>query len=71
MPNVIRAVTRSTMIAQYLELCQEKSFEDLSQATLYRILEVREASQRKALKSLTSRRRTSEGRRKSSLDCKY
>ena len=40
------------MIAQYLELCQEKTFEPLSQATLYRILEVREASQRKALKGL-------------------
>ena len=52
MPNVIRTVTRSTMIAQYLELCQEESFEPLSQATLYRILEVREASQRKALKGL-------------------
>ena len=52
MPNVTRTVTRSTMIAQYLELCQEESFEPLSQATLYRILEVREASQRKALKGL-------------------
>ena len=50
--NVIRTVTRSTMIAQYLELLQEESFEPLSQATLYRILEVREASQRKALKGL-------------------
>jgi len=40
------------MIAQYLELCQEESFEPLSQATLYRVLEVREASQRKALKGL-------------------
>ena len=40
------------MISQYLELCQEKSFEPLSQATLYHILEVREASQRKALKGL-------------------
>ena len=52
MPNVIRTVTRSTIIAQYLQLCQEESFEPLSQATLYRILEVREASQRKALKGL-------------------
>ena len=52
MPNVIRTVTRSTMIAHYLELCQEESFEPLGQATLYRILEVREASQRKALKGL-------------------
>ena len=42
------------MIAQYLELCQEESFEPLSQATLYRILEVREASQRKALKGLNN-----------------
>ena len=52
MPNVIRTVTRSTMIAQYLELCQEETFEPLSLATLYRILEVLEASQRKALKGL-------------------
>ena len=52
MPNVIRTVTRSTIIAQYLQLCQEESFEPLSQATVYRILEVREASQRKALRGL-------------------
>ena len=52
MPNVIRTVTRSTIIAQYLQLCQEESFEPLSQATLHRILEVREASQRKALRGL-------------------
>ena len=52
MPDVIRTVTRSTLIAQYLELCQEESFEPLSQATLYRILEVRGTSQRKALKGL-------------------
>ena len=55
MPNVTQTVTRSTMIAQYLELCQEKGFEPLSQATLYHILEVREASQRKALKGLDTR----------------
>jgi len=40
------------MIAQYLQLCQEEDFDPLSPATLYRILEVREASQRKALKGL-------------------
>lgn len=50
MPNVIRTVTTSTMIAQHLELCQKESFEPWSQATLNRILEVREASQKKALK---------------------
>lgn len=52
MPKVIRTVTSTTIIAQYLQFCQEESFEPLSQATLYRILEVREASQRKALKGL-------------------
>ncbi|PFX16123.1 hypothetical protein AWC38_SpisGene19629 [Stylophora pistillata] len=52
MPHVIRTVTRSAMIAQYLELGQEESFESFSHATLYRILEVREASQRKALKGI-------------------
>ena len=52
MPNVIRTVTRSTIIAQYLQLCQEESLEPLIQVSLYRILEVREASQRKALKGL-------------------
>ena len=52
MPKVIRAVTRTTIIAQYLQFCQEESFKPLSQATLYRILEVREAYQRKALKGL-------------------
>ena len=52
MPNVIRTVARSTMIAQYLQLCQEEDFDPLSRATLYRIFEVREASQRKALKGL-------------------
>ena len=51
MPKVIRTVARSTMIAQYLQLCQEQDFDPLSRATLYRILEVR-ASQRKALKGL-------------------
>ena len=52
MPNVIRTVTRSTMVSQYLQLCQEEDFEPLSRATMYRILEVREASQRKALHGL-------------------
>ena len=47
MPNVIRTVATSTMIAQYLQLCQEEGFDPLSRATLYCILE---ASQRKALK---------------------
>ena len=52
MPNVVRTVTRSTMVAQYLEFCTEDGFEPLSRATLFRILEVREASQRKSLQGL-------------------
>ena len=45
MPNVIRKVTRSTMVKQYLHFFEEEQFESLSRSTLFRILEVREASQ--------------------------
>ena len=49
MPNVIRTVTRSTMIQQYLQFCEEEEIKPLSRATLFRILEIREASQQKSL----------------------
>ena len=52
MPNVIRTVTRSTMIMQYFQHCKEESFEPASRSTLFRILEVREASQQKSLSGL-------------------
>ena len=52
MPNVVRTVTRSTMIEQYLEYCKEQSHEPLSRSTLFKILEVQEASQRKSLQGL-------------------
>ena len=52
MPNVIRKVTRATMIKQYLQFCEEEQFEPLSRATLFRVLEVREASQQKSLSGL-------------------
>ena len=52
MPNVVRTVTRSTMVTQYLEFCREDGFDPLSRATLFRILEIREASQRKSLQGL-------------------
>ena len=52
MPNVVRKVTRSTMVAQYLEFCNEDEFEPLSRAMLFRILEIREASQCKSLQGL-------------------
>lgn len=52
MPNVVRTVTRSTMISQYMQFCTEEEFVPISRATLFRILEVREASQRKSLQGL-------------------
>ena len=52
MPNVVRILTRSTMIEQYLEYCKEQCHETLSRSTLFKILEVREASQRKSLQGL-------------------
>ena len=51
-PNVMRTVTRSTIISQYTQFCQEEKCEPLSRSTLFRILEVREASQRKSLQGL-------------------
>lgn len=54
MPNVIRTVTRATMIYQYQKFCsnQNPAFVPLSRSTLYRILDAREASQRKSLSGL-------------------
>ena len=52
MPNVLRIVGRSTMIEQYFKYCSEEGFDPLGRSTLYRILQVREASQRKSLQGL-------------------
>ena len=52
MPNVVRTVTQTTMINQYLQYCDEEMFSPLSTRTLYKILEVREASQRRSLQGL-------------------
>ena len=49
MPNVVRILTRSTMIEQYLDYCKKQCHEPLSRSTLFKILEVREASQSKSL----------------------
>jgi hypothetical protein len=43
MPNVVRTVTRSTIVAQYLQFCKNEDFEPLTRSTLFRILEVRQA----------------------------
>ena len=58
MPNVVRTVTRSTMVKQYQSFCEEEGFQPLSRSTLYRILDVREASQRR-YKTFTSNARLS------------
>ena len=47
MPNVVRTVTRSTMVKQYQSFCEEESFNPWSRSTLFKILDVREASQRR------------------------
>ena len=52
MPNVVRTVTRSTMIHQYLQYCTEERFTPLSRRTLFKILEVQDASQRRSLQGL-------------------
>ena len=52
MPNVVRTVGRSTMIELYFKQCREEEFHPLGRSTLYRILKVREASQRKSLQGL-------------------
>lgn len=44
MPNVVRTVARSTMIAQYFRHCHEEEFEPLGRSTLFQILKVRESS---------------------------
>lgn len=46
MPNVVRTVTRSTMVKQYQSFSEEEGFNPLSRSTLFKILDVREASQR-------------------------
>ena len=51
-PNAVRTVKRSAMISQYIQFCQEEKFEPLSRTTLFKILEVRRASQRKSLQGL-------------------
>ena len=52
MPNVIRIVARSTMVEQYLKHCSDDRFEPLGRSMLFRILQVREASQLKSLQGL-------------------
>ena len=52
MPNIVQTVARCTIINQYLNFCKEENFSPMSLATMWRVLEVQEASQRKSLKRL-------------------
>ena len=52
MPNVVKIVGRSTMVEQSLKHCSENNFDPLARSTLFKILQVREASQRKSLQGL-------------------
>ena len=52
MPNIVRTVTRSTMIEQYFKHCSDENFDPLGRSTLFQILKVRESSQRKSLLGL-------------------
>ena len=52
MPNIVRTVARCTIINQYLDFCKEENFSPMSRATMWTVLEVQEASQRKSLKGL-------------------
>ena len=52
MPNVIRTAMRSSINTQHLKHGNDNDFSPLTRATLYRILCVREASQRKGFKGL-------------------
>ena len=54
MPNIIRTVTRSTMIAQYLVFYEDDGSQPLSRATMYRVLKAKEASLRKSLQVLNN-----------------
>ena len=40
------------MVKQYLQFCEEEQFEPLNRSTLFRVLEVREASQQMYLSGL-------------------
>ena len=52
MPNIVRTLAKCTIINQYLDFCKEENFSPMSRATLWGILEVQEASQRKSPKGL-------------------
>lgn len=51
-PNSIRTVIPSRIVKQYLAFCSESGFKPVGERTLFRILEVCQASQQKSLQGL-------------------
>ena len=51
-PNSIRTVIPSRIVKQYLAFCTESGFKPVGERTLFRILEVCQASQEKSLQGL-------------------
>ena len=54
MPNVVRTVAKCTIVNQYLDHCLQTGFQPISRSTMWRVLEVQEASQRKSLRGLNN-----------------
>ena len=52
MPKNVRTVAACTTIHQYLQFCRENDFVPVSRSTMWRVLEVQEACQRKTLRGL-------------------
>ncbi|CAC5370903.1 unnamed protein product [Mytilus coruscus] len=51
-PNVIRSLSSSSLISQYLQLCEEDNISPLGKSTLYKILSECAASVRKSVEGL-------------------
>ena len=51
-PNMVRTVVKCTIIKQYMDHCKENGFEPISKSTMWWVLEVQEATQRKSLRGL-------------------
>ena len=52
MPNMVRTVAKCTIINQCMDHCKENGFEPKSKSTMWWVLEVQEANQRKSLRRL-------------------
>ena len=51
-PNVVRTVAKCTISNQYMDHCKETGFQPISKYTMWRVLQVQEATQRKPLRGL-------------------